>query len=468
MVRNTTSNSFFNKLYYPILYRVSSATGKIINDNKKIGMVVYIVLVAIVVDTMINQNADSLSAQNSSALGMVLFIVMASVCIIGQYFILEYTKAKTGEIRTKRQYIKILHVIVTVIQYLLISIFLVLIANTVLFQHYSTVSLAIVTAAAYGLNIGLMAIFAKIFFSWYRWNRYSPVVLLYALSFVAVVINSSVFLTASVYRFTEKPLDVFPYSKVAFLKPEEGSLLSNLREIYHFSDIASFVLKWVATVFLLYHYSQKIGRAKYWVLVGIPLAYFLGTFMDDFHIYQPQSASDSFYWYLYSSLNSSAGGIMFGIGFLLGAKHFPEKSSIKNYMIMSGFGFMLFFSAGQSTLAVSPYPPYGFATMSFFGLSTYLILIGLYCSAISVSEDVELRAHIKKSALREARFLDGIGTAHMERELIKRMVVKAKEEQKELTTESGGVRPSISESDIINIVKEVEKDVKKQDVDHST
>ena len=129
---------------------------------------------------------------------------------------------------------------------------------------------------------------------------------------------------------------------------------------------------------------------------------------------------------------------------------------------------MLFFSAGRSTLAESPYPPYSFATMSFFGLSTYLILIGLFCSAISVSEDVELREHIKKSALREARFLDGIGTAHMESELIKRMVVKAKEEQKELTKESGGVRPSISESDIINIVKEVEKDVKKQDADHNT
>jgi DNA-binding TFAR19-related protein (PDSD5 family) len=50
----------------------------------------------------------------------------------------------------------------------------------------------------------------------------------------------------------------------------------------------------------------------------------------------------------------------------------------------------------------------------------------------------------------------------MEKELIKRMVVKAKEEQKELTAESGGVKPSISESDIINIVKEVEKDIQKQ------
>jgi DNA-binding TFAR19-related protein (PDSD5 family) len=50
------------------------------------------------------------------------------------------------------------------------------------------------------------------------------------------------------------------------------------------------------------------------------------------------------------------------------------------------------------------------------------------------------------------------------------MVVKAEEveeveeveEQKKLTAESGSVNPSINESDIINIVKEVEKDIQKQ------
>jgi hypothetical protein len=354
-----------------------------------------------------------------------------------------------------------LHTIVTVVQYLLIAVFIFVIIDIVVSRQYPTISLAIVTAASYGLNVGLMGIFAQIFFSWYRSNRHSAVVLLYGLSFAVVVITSSVFLAISFYRFMEKPSYIYPYSKVVFAKFEEGSTLYKLGKIYHFSDIVSFILKWVATVFLLYHYSRKIGKTKYWVLVGIPLTYFLGTFMDDFHLYEPHSDSEFFYWYLYASLNSTAGGVLFGIGFILGAKHLPEKSDIKDYMIISGFGFILFFSAGQSILTIAPYPPYGFATMSFFGLSTYLILVGLYCSAISVSEDIELRKHIKKSAHHEAKFLDSIGTAHMERELIKRMVLKAREEQKELINESGGVKSSLSDGDIINIVKEVEKDVKK-------
>jgi hypothetical protein len=468
MVRNNNNNnssnsSLFNKLYNPFFYSFSATTTRIINNNRKISVVVYVMLVIIVVDTVINQNADYLVALNTSASGIGLFIMMASICIVGQYFILEYVKEKSRDIRNKVRYLAILHTIVTMIQYLLIAVFILVIIDIVVSRQYPTVSLAVVTAASYGLNIGLMGIFAKIFFSWYRSYRHSAVVLLYGLSFAVVVITSSVFLTISFYRFMERPSYIFPYSKVVFVKFEEGSILYKLSKIYHFSDIVSFVLKWVATVFLLYHYSRKIGRTKYWVLVGIPLTYFLGTFMDDFHLYQPHSDSELFYWYLYASLNSTAGGILFGIGFMLGAKHFPEKSDIRDYMIICGFGFILFFSAGQSILTITPYPPYGFASMSFFGLSTYLILAGLYSSAISVSEDIELRKYIKKSTQHEAKFLDSMGTAHMEKELIKKMVLKAREEQKELTNESGGVKPSLSEADIINIVKEVEKDVNKKE-----
>jgi hypothetical protein len=232
--------------------------------------------------------------------------------------------------------------------------------------------------------------------------------------------------------------------------------------MYHNADIASFLLKWVATALLLYHYSKKMGSTKYWILISLPLVYFAGTYLDDYHIYEPHTETEELYWDLYTSLNSTAGGILFFIGFVVAARHFHENLAIKDYMIICGLGFLLFFSAGQSTLANTLYPPFGLATMSLYGLSTYMILLGLYSSAISVSEDIELRKSIKKSTLRESKFLDSMGTAHMERELMKRMVLKAREEQKELVQESGGVTSSLNEEDIINIVKEVEEDVKEK------
>jgi hypothetical protein len=411
-------------------------------------------------DTIFNQNEDISSYTRTYGLDITLFVIFAVLAIAGQYYILQFVKYKSRGIRNKA--LHILYKTTTILQYLLVADFIVIIVGMIIFGRYPTLGLTFITAGAYGLNIVLMGVFAGIFFSWYKSNRNSIVVLLYALSFAVVIITSSIFLTGNMYRFAEKPPIIFANVEQHINKSEPGSLLYVLNKIYHYSDIPSFALKWIATAFLLYHYSQRMGKTKYWILISLPLIYFLGTYMDDFHIYEPHTDSEEFYWNVYVTYNSTAGGILFYIGFVVATKHFRDNWVIKDYLIICGFGFLLFFSAGQTTLAFSPFPPFGFATMSFYGLSTYLILLGLYASAISVSEDIELRKSIKKSTLRESRFLDSMGTAHMEKELLKRMVLKAREEQKELTQEAGGVKSSLNEEDILNIVKEVERDVKEK------
>ena len=48
------------------------------------------------------------------------------------------------------------------------------------------------------------------------------------------------------------------------------------------SSIVSFVSFWVATVFLLWHYSKRIGPVKYWLMLSIPLFYFTSQFLPYF------------------------------------------------------------------------------------------------------------------------------------------------------------------------------------------
>ena len=52
------------------------------------------------------------------------------------------------------------------------------------------------------------------------------------------------------------------------------------------------------------------------------------------------------------------------------------------------------------------YPPYGIVSVSFTGLSCYLIYTGLYFSAVTVSQDTTLRLSIRKSVSEQAKFLD--------------------------------------------------------------
>jgi hypothetical protein len=445
---NSPFSSFRNPFAFAIIYK----------SRNKISIVVYVVLVGIIADTFINQNIQVRNAIDiSSTWSIVFFVSLAAIAMLGQFYILGFVKHKSREIRRKVPILNISFNLTAVAQYLLVAIFLFVVAEIVIYSHYSSTSLAVVTAISYGLNIGLMAIFAKIFFSWYKSNRSSIAVLLYGLSFAVVVITSCVFLTGNFYRFVDKPTYIFPYADIGLTKSEPGSILNMLGRIYHYSDIVSFALKWAATAFLLYHYSRKRGRVKYWTLISLPLLYFLGTYLDDFHIYEPHSKFEEFYWQLYVTLNSTGGGILFYIAFIVTAKNFQDNWAIKDYLLMSGFGFLLFFNAGQSSLANSLYPPYGLTTVSFYGLSSYLILIGLYSSAVSVSQDSNLRRLTMKLATNEMNLLRSIGIAHREAEIWNRVnrfksVVEGEEKEMEQRT---GVQSSLEDKDLKDYVEEI-------------
>ena len=447
-----------------IRFRNPFAASVICKSSNKISLVIYIVLASIIVDTFINQNIQVRNSVNiTSGWSIALFASLAAIAVVGQYYILRFVKLRSIEIIRKVKTLNISFRITEITQYLLIAIFLFVAADIIIFWHYPSASLAIVTALSYGLNIGLMAIFAEIFFRWYVSNRSSIAILLYGLSFAVIVVTSCIFLTGSFYRFMEKPTYIYPYSTTGLPKAEPGSILNTLGKVYHYSDMVSFVSKWIATAFLLYHYSQKMGRTKYWILISLPLVYFIGTYMDDFHLYEPHSESEEFYWQLYTTLNSTAGGILFYIGFVAAARHFHGDLGIKDYLLICGFGFLLFFSAGQSTLANGLYPPYGLATMSFYGLSSFLILVGLYASAVSVSQDSNLRRLMMKLATNEMNMLRSMGIAHRETELwrrVERLKYIVEGEEKELK-ERTGIQSSLDEKDLKDYVQEVLQEVGK-------
>jgi hypothetical protein len=105
-------------------------------------------------------------------------------------------------------------------------------------------------------------------------------------------------------------------------------------------------------------------------------------------------------------------------------------------------------------------PPFGLAVASFIGLASYMILLGIYSSAISVSHDIKLRQSIRKLAVKESKLLDSIGSAHMEQEIERRVISMTKQNEEILANETG-VEPSLSDSEVKEYLREVLKEVKK-------
>jgi hypothetical protein len=83
-------------------------------------------------------------------------------------------------------------------------------------------------------------------------------------------------------------------------------------------------------------------------------------------------------------------------------------------MMVSGIGLAILFGSNQGIiLSNTPYPPFGIFTVSFFGLASYLTLVGIYYSAISASQDTALRRSIRKSVEQQINLVDMIGKAEI-------------------------------------------------------
>jgi hypothetical protein len=158
-------------------------------------------------------------------------------------------------------------------------------------------------------------------------------------------------------------------------------------------------------------------------------------------------------------LSKPAGGIMFGAAFWSAARSMPPSSAVRNYLMISSYGVILFFVSGQISLISVPYPPFGILTLSAAGTASYLMFLGLYSAAISLAQDQKLRRSIRGLALSESKFLDTIGFAHLEHELQIKVAKLAKDQSKRMAEETG-VEPSLSDTDIKQYLEQVLVEIK--------
>jgi LPS O-antigen subunit length determinant protein (WzzB/FepE family) len=86
-------------------------------------------------------------------------------------------------------------------------------------------------------------------------------------------------------------------------------------------------------------------------------------------------------------------------------------------------------------------------TVSFIGISSYLLFTGIYYSAISISLDHRIRSSIHKSVEKELDFVSNIGASQMEEE-IQRRVARATKKMAESLEQQSGVELPMEKEDI--------------------
>jgi hypothetical protein len=445
---------------------IATDTRPNIFKDHKLFAIFFIVMVALTVDISIGTTQDFLIDFAISFWGVLLFTVIAAIYLFGSYFLLRTVRAKSKENHsTSSSNLSTLEKIVPPVHYALMAIMAIVVVQVIATSQYYTIMLTLAYVISYGLAIFLLGLLAYRFFSWFKINRSLPI-LLYAFAAAFMVTNAVGNVILFDVILLQKPTIVAADSEVIYqgnFEPENP--LSIVSTVMAITMNAYFLLIWAGTILILYHNTQRVGRVKFWALVIPPILFFMGFYITFYETINPPDPDTEqlpplaiILIILYSAM---AAGILFGAAFFSIARSFRSETNIRDYMLITAYAFIIFFVSSGATIGQAGYPPYGLANVLFVGPSTFLILIGLYRSAVSVSQDVGLRKLIRKTAKSHAGLLDDIGSAEMQRELEKKVMVVAKSNAETLTKQSG-VEPSMSEPELIDYVQQAIKEVNKK------
>ena len=393
--------------------------------------------------------------------GFTIFTIVGLIYCIGQFVALRAVK-KTGKeiIENPKFYFSYIHKAVAVGQYGLIAIFGSVILQIMLLSHYDISLLIAAGYISYSLAILTIGIVSYRFLKWFRAGK-NFLILLFGLSSVVLALNA---LTGVIFiNFTLESLPSEISQHFAGTRPPIiASLLS--RDIIYtsfiVSSIASFMLTWAATAILLSYYIKRLRKVAFWAILGIPLTFFLLQFPAlATGLFFPLLESDPVLFNtIYSgffSLSKPVGGVIFAVSFWVMATSITSTNRIKNYLIFSGFGYLMIFVTNQaSVLTLVLYPPLGLSVISLVGLSSYLILIGIYSSAITIAEDSKLRKEIRKIAASKSGLLGSIGLAQLEQQLENEVRAIARKHSGMIEKEAG-LEPLSNEDELKNYLEQI-------------
>jgi len=447
-------------------------------SNRRFFAVFLLVMGTLIVDVSLAQDADVIVPQAISFWGIVLFVIISAIYMYGAYSIVAMINARNKLSGIRSLGNTSLPNSVRIIAYGLMFIMLLIVLQIAFTANYYRSLLGISVALSYGLAVALMSLLAYKLFSWFK--RYkSLIVLLYAIASVLIVINAAdsliffdvVLFDVRTLMFTPKELldpehqpqsiEVTPNSAVIYQTGFDPSTpMYIVAQIQTYSMISYLLVIWGATMMLLRHHMKRVGKLRFWTVTILPLVFLLYYYIATYNMANPTSPVigatpfDSAIQFLLLAWAIISCGVLFGIGFRSVSRHVKTNSNAKDYMLIAAYGFVLFVNAAQATVLQAGYPSFGLANVSFVGISSYLIFVGVYHSAVSVSQDTKLRQIMKKTANNELEILGDISTGHS-RQMIEQKVISASKDLAENMTIEQGVQPSLSENEMRDYLQDV-------------
>lgn len=436
-----------------------------LSSTQKLNLIIGILVGLIVADISLVRVYDVISKKFISIEAKEFLFAIISISILASQYVLLHSLKSPSTGKRPMDKMRILHMYIATkgVQYSLGAFITFIIIQIVLLSYYTTSLLLAVIILSYSVSVGILCAFIIRMLSWTSIKKTSIPLVVFIIALGSVTINAIMGMIDVSLRLGDRPLETHPYLSGS-MDVSKGRF-NFVDELYFTTYLFSFITAWFAAATILSHYIRRLGKGKYWLIMLIPLAFFLAQFTPSLtNLLSPLLKLDSFtvarWTTVIVTISKPIAGFMLAFQFWAIAK-VTSNNSIRFYFIISGFGFLLLFTCNQAILmSITPYPPFGIATVTVMGLSAYLVVLGVYVSSISVSRDLELRNSMRRFARTEGKLIHSIASMENEKEL-ENKVKEIIRSQLLQTEEKTGVQSSLDESDLAEYLQEVMKEIKK-------
>jgi hypothetical protein len=370
--------------------------------------------------------------------------------------LLNIRKRLKGLFKTSQHTLKVVFQIVAIVQFILSGLLVLVLFQILTDLSYKTSLIIGIVSISYISGIFNLAILSERFIRWIHSGR-SYISLLFGFATFSILLNTIITMIFIVSVLLSQPNDIGWH--IGILTATFTGFNDTLRQFYSVSFIIAYVVTWFATVTVLRTNSYRLGKVKFWAFVILPLLYIIGEFqvlilplLSEYRSADPVTFT-IVYTLIFNTIKF-AGAFFFGIGFWSMARKIEQKT-LKSFLNISAYGLILLFVTNQATLLLNTlFPPLGLMTACFVGLSSFLLLVGTYSAAVSVSNDARIRKAIRTSVENESQLIGDIGDAEMQMTLNTKVFSMMNKMQKRLQ-EDTQVESSLTGEDIKNYTNQV-------------
>ena len=379
----------------------------------------------IILDSSIVAIYFNTSSEPAPIINISFFISLVVLFAFINFILIRYSNQDFLQSRYKHHKIQRIFLwSIISIQFILCLMLASIVIQLLVYRSYNVSILVSIIYISHITAVGFLTLLTYQFLSWIRSVR-NYVVLLYTFAFSILLIN----ILISLVYFTLLASNYDPIMKlrpirIALIDTSFPFSLSTLATVYDYLSIASFVFAWIPTVILLKTYALRFGRAKYWLLVTIPIAYFILPFLFDElgtfdYLRLEYGRQFNLVYNIFFSPYRQVGGLLFGIAFFITAMKI-RRQDLQRLVMISGIGMTLLYAStvihGISYIVA---PPFGLVTISFLGLASYMLSIGIVASSRELARDSVIRRELSQIAGKQLSLLRNIGAAEMEKSLMK-------------------------------------------------